>query len=260
MTASYRMLEVSDRGSSRVLAMKNPARKNAIGPIMANELLHALEEASFAETVRVVVLTGVGDAFCSGGDFAQITAGTTDDSIPHKGDFADLLLAMTKYPKPIVARINGVAMGGGFGLVAASHFAVAVEGAKLGTPEILVGLFPMMIMAVLARIVPKRRLLQMMLFGEKFDAATAEMIGIVNRVVSPDQLDAAVDAIASEVASKSPIIVKLGLEAYARQCDMDLESALPYLRERLAACLSTDDAREGLMAFMEKRKPIWTGK
>jgi enoyl-CoA hydratase/carnithine racemase len=254
------MVATSERGTSRVISLKNPGRKNAIGPVMANELLHALEEASFAESVRTVILTGDGDAFCAGGDFARMMAGMGDEELPYKGDFADLLLAMTRFPKPIIARVNGVAMGGGLGLVAACHFAVAVEEAKLGTPEILVGLFPMMIMAVLARLVPRRRLIQMMLFGEKFDAREAEKLGLVGRVVPAAGLDEAVDAIAAEIASKSPSTVQLGLEAYAKQADMDLETALPYLRERLGACLATDDAREGLLAFMEKRKPVWTGK
>jgi enoyl-CoA hydratase/carnithine racemase len=189
-----------------------------------------------------------------------MTGGATGDELPAKGDYADLLLAMVSHPKPIVARVNGAAMGGGLGLVAACHFAVAAETAKLGTPEIHVGLFPMMIMAVLARLVPKRRLLQMMLFGEKLSAADAKEAGLVGSVVPASELDAAVDAITAQIADKSPVTVKLGLEAYAKQCDMDLATALPYLRGRLGACLATDDAREGLTAFLEKRKPVWTGK
>ncbi|HEX7604014.1 MAG TPA: enoyl-CoA hydratase-related protein, partial [Polyangiaceae bacterium] len=177
-----------------------------------------------------------------------------------KGDYADLLLAMTRYPKPIVARVNGHAMGGGLGLVAASHFAIAARGAKLGTPEVNVGLFPMMIMAVLQRVVPRRRLLEMMLFGERMDADAAVLAGLVNRAVDPGELDAAVKAIVEQIAGKSPLTIRLGLEAYAAQADLDLETALPMLRERLGQCLATDDAREGLMAFLEKRKPVWTGK
>ncbi len=257
---NYRAIQVSKRGTSALLVLNNPARKNAIGPVMANELLHALEDASFDDEVRTVILTGAGDAFCSGGDFAQMLAGAGEDELPPKGDYADLLLAMTNYKKPIIARVNGVAMGGGLGLVAASHFAVAVDGAKLGTPEVNVGLFPMMIMAVLARLVPKRRLLQMMLFGEKFGADVAQALNLVGSVVKADELDSAVDAIAAEIATKSPITLGYGLEAYAKQCEMDLADALPYLRGRLGACLSTDDAREGLSAFMERRKPNFTGK
>lgn len=257
---SYRMLAVESRGPARWITLSNPARRNAIGPLMVNELLWALSDAAGDESVRIVVLTGAGDAFCAGGDFAQMTGGEGGPELPPKGDYADLLLAMVRAPKPIVARVNGHAMGGGLGLVAASHYAVAEEDAKLGTPEINVGLFPMMIMAVLARLVPRRRLLAMMLGGEKIPAREALSLGIVGEVVGAEGLDAAVAAIVDTIASKSPITVRLGLEAFAAQDDLELEKALPMLRERLGACLGTDDAREGLMAFLQKRKPVWTGK
>ena len=166
----YATIRVAASDGVATLTLSNPARKNAIGPVMVNELLHALADAEADPEVRVVVLTGAGDAFCAGGDFAQMTGGAGGkDALPPKGDYADLLLAMTRATKPIVARVNGHAMGGGLGLVAASHFAVAQRGAKLGTPEINVGLFPMMIMAVLQRVVPRRRLLEMMLFGERME-------------------------------------------------------------------------------------------
>jgi len=170
------------------------------------------------------------------------------------------MLAMDRSPKPIVARVNGHAMGGGLGLVAGSHFAIGVRDAKLGTPEIDVGLFPMMIMAVLRRHVSRRRLVQMMLFGERLDASEAASVGLLNRVVDQGDLDAAVAEVTQRVAEKSPITVRLGLEALTSQDDLALEEALPLLRDQLAACLATDDAREGLMAFLEKRKPRWTGR
>jgi enoyl-CoA hydratase/carnithine racemase len=257
---NFSMVRASTSGGVLTLTLHNPARKNAIGPVMVNELLHALDDAAGDPAVRSIVLTGSGDAFCAGGDFAQMTGGAGENELPIKGDYADLLLALTRAPKPVVARVNGHAMGGGLGLVAASHFAVAVKGAKLGTPEINVGLFPMMIMAVLQRVVPRRRLLEMMLFGERLDADQAVSLGLVNRAVEPLELDAAVQQITDTIASKSPITVKLGLEAFAAQDDLDLETALPLLRERLAGCLGTDDAREGLMAFLQKRPPVWTGK
>jgi enoyl-CoA hydratase/carnithine racemase len=257
---AYTAIRAAVAGSVLTLTLHNPARKNAIGPVMVNELLHALEDAAASAVVRVIVITGSGDAFCAGGDFAQMTSGGATSELPHMGDYADLLLAMTRSPKPIIARVNGHAMGGGLGLVAASHFAVAARGARLGTPEINVGLFPMMIMAVLQRIVPKRRLLEMMLFGERLDADQAAAYGIVNQAVDAPQLDAAVNKIAEALAGRSPVVVRLGLEAFAAQDDLDLETALPLLRERLAGVLATDDAREGLTAFLEKRAPVWTGK
>jgi enoyl-CoA hydratase/carnithine racemase len=256
----YGRIRVARDAGVETLTLHYPERRNAIGPRMTNELLWALEDACAADEVRAVVLTGEGKAFCSGGDFAEMTSGGSEVALPHKGDYADLLLALVRSDKPIVARVNGHAMGGGLGLVAASTFAVASTEARLGTPEIDVGLFPMMIMAVLAKHVPRRRLLEMMLFGEKLSAEEAARLGLVNRAVAPGELDAEVRRITDAVASKSPSTVRLGLRAFAAQDDMDLEAALPMLRGRLAECLATDDAREGLMAFLEKRTPKWTGK
>ena len=257
---AYKTIQVAAEAGVARVTLNNPARKNAIGPAMVNELLYTLSDARDDAEVRAVVLTGAGDAFCAGGDFAQMTGGADADALPPKGDYADLLLAMVRYTKPIVARVNGHALGGGLGLVAASHFAVAARGAKLGTPEINVGLFPMMIMAVLARLVPRRRLLEMMLFGERMDAEAALACGLVNRAVDSAELDAAVKQITDTISSKSPMAVRLGLEAFAAQDGRELEVALPDLRGRLAGILATDDAREGLMAFLEKRAPKWTGR
>jgi enoyl-CoA hydratase/carnithine racemase len=256
----YRALVAETRGATAWLQLNNPARKNAIGPAMVNDLLWALEDAHADDAVRAIVLTGMGNAFCAGGDFAQMTGGAAEAELPPKGDYADLLLALMRAEKPVIARVNGHAMGGGFGLVAASHFAIGVDSAKLGTPEIDVGLFPMMIMAVLARVVPRRRLVEMMLFGERMSAAEAKDAGILGRVVASSELDAAVEDVAQKVASKSPSTMRLGLRAFAAQDDLALADALPMLREKLGECLGTEDAREGLMAFLEKRAPVWKGR
>lgn len=256
----YGTLLVAAEGPALRVTLNNPARRNAIGPRMVNELLHVLADAAVDDGVRAIVLTGAGDAFCAGGDFGQMTSGGAESELPPKGDYADLLLAMAQSEKPIIARVNGHAMGGGLGLVAASHFAVAAKGALLGTPEVNVGLFPMMIMAVLARIVPQRRLLEMMLFGERIGAEEAAFIGLVSRAVVPEELDGVVKGWVDKLASKSPSTLRLGLSAFAAQGDLALADALPLLRERLAAILATDDAREGLMAFLEKRPARWTGK
>jgi enoyl-CoA hydratase/carnithine racemase len=257
MTRAYERIKVERDGGVATIALSNPPRRNAIGPRMMNELLWALEDARAEDGVRSIVLTGEGKAFCAGGDF---TGATHDSELPHKGDFADLLLALYRSDKPVIARVNGDALGGGLGLVAACTFAVASTAARLGTPEIEVGLFPMMIMAVLARHVPRRRLTEMMLFGEKFGAEEAVRLGLVNRAVPPEGLDAAVKSICDAIASKSPTTVRLGLRAFAAQDDLELETALPMLRDRLSEVLATDDAREGLMAFLEKRTPTWTGR
>jgi enoyl-CoA hydratase/carnithine racemase len=256
----YQTLLVAHEGGVVTVTLNRPERRNAIGPAMVNELLHVLTDAHADPDARVLVITGAGKAFCAGGDFAQMTGGADSDALPIKGDYADLLLAMCHSTRPIVARVNGHAMGGGLGLVAAATFAIASTDAELGTPEINVGLFPMMIMAVLARLVPRRKLVEMMLSGDRLKADEAASVGLLNRAVAPDQLDAAVQSTVSMLLSKSPAALGLGLDAFALQDDLPLADALPRLRDRLAAILATDDAREGLTAFLEKRKPIWSGK
>jgi len=260
-TRLYAKIRVADESGIRTVTLNNPERRNAIGPQMVNELLYALDDAHADEDVRSVVLTGEGKAFCAGGDFAQMSGAAADGpALPHKGDYADLLLAMMRTERPIVARVNGHAMGGGLGLVAASTFAIADAEAKLGTPEIDVGLFPMMIMAVLARVVPRRELLAMMLLGTKMSGEQAARIGLVTRAVPLAELDGAVREITTELGKKSPLTVALGLRAFAAQDGMELEEALPMLRDKLAEILGTEDAREGLTAFLEKRTPVWKGK
>jgi enoyl-CoA hydratase/carnithine racemase len=241
------------------VSLSYPERRNAIGSEMTNELLHAVADANASSDARVIVLEGAGKSFCAGGDFQQMTAGGAEAKLEFKGDYADLLLAMVRSEKPIICKVHGHAMGGGLGLVAASTFAIAAEDAQLGTPEINVGLFPMMIMAVLARQVPRRALLEMMLLGVKLSAAEAKDLGIVNRVERADELESSTQQIAKNLAEKSPKTIALGLRAFNAQDDLDLEKALPMLREKLGEVLATNDAREGLMAFLEKRSPVWTG-
>jgi enoyl-CoA hydratase/carnithine racemase len=256
----YAKIAASTADGVLTITLNVPERRNAIGPQMTNELVWALDDARTADDARVVVLTGAGKAFCAGGDFQQMTGGADAEALPPKGDYADLLLTLARFEKPVIAKVNGHAMGGGLGLVAAATFAIASSDAQLGTPEIQVGLFPMMIMSVLARVVPRRRLMQMMLLGEKLGAEEAARIGLVNEAVAHADLDARVKNLAASLLDKSPSTLRLGLRAFAEQDDMDLEAALPMLRTKLGECLATDDAREGLMAFLEKRAPKWSGR
>ncbi len=255
----YHTITAAGDGPVATITLNVPERKNPLGPLMVNELLWAFDDAKEDDGVRVVVLTGAGEAFSAGGDLKQMGGGDGPTLEP-KGDYVDLLKRFTKLGKPTIARIPGYAMGGGLGLVAACDFAVACESAVMGTPEVRRGLWPMMIMAVLRRVVPRRKLLNMMLLGEKLSAHEALACDLVSHVVPDAELDAAVSELAAKLAAQSPTAMRMGLLAYHRMCDQTLEDALPELRDQLFQLLGTEDAQEGLRAFFEKREPVWTGK
>jgi len=265
----YERIRVERLGARAQITLTNAKRRNAISPQMTAELLSALAAAQADDGVRVIVITGEGKTFSAGGDFSSMTS--LGDSIhppppdapppaSAHGNYGDLLLALLRCEKPTIARVNGHALGTGLGLVAACTFSVALMDAQFGTPEINVGLFPMMVMTLLARTMPRRRLLEMMLLGEKIDATEAERYGIVTHAVEPGELDERVREIESLLVQKSPLIVRLGLRAFASQEDLALEEALTHLRGRLSELLDTEDAREGLAAFLEKRAPRWRGR
>ncbi|MFO0682465.1 MAG: enoyl-CoA hydratase-related protein [Sandaracinus sp.] len=263
MSRAFRTIRVGVENGVATITLNRPERKNPLGNEMVNELCWALDDAKEAADVRVVVLTGAGEAFSAGGDLKAMSSGPDAEgreALAQRGDYVDLLLRFGALGKPTIARVRGVAMGGGLGLVAACDFAIAGESAVLGTPEIKRGLFPMMIMAVLRRVVSKRRLMEMMLLGEKMDARTAAEIELVSRAVPDAKLDEEVAALAGKLAAQSPTAMRLGLAAWNAQSDRDLASSLPMLRDQLGAVLMTEDAREGLMAFAEKREPKWTGR
>jgi len=267
VTGNYRMqdrpyntvLVTVDAGVATV-TLNRPQRRNAIGVQMTNELLYAFEDAAADDEVRCTVLTGAGTVFCAGADLGQLGGDPDVPSLPHKGGYDDLLRTMTRTRKPIVARVNGHAMGGGLGLVAASTVAIASTEAKLGAPEVKLGLFPFMIYAVLDRVMPRRRLTEMLLCGERLSAEEAARVGVVNRSVPPAELDAAVKAVTDSLIAASGTAVRLGLAAINEVDALPFDEKLPILAQRLGECLATADAREGLTAFFEKRPPKWTGQ
>lgn len=256
----FHNLEVQRSGYVATLVLRRPERKNALNPMLINELLWALDDLRGDASVRAIVLTGSGKAFCAGVDLRQISDPGEESQLAAKGDFAQLLLRFPKLQKPVIAKVNGAALGGGLGLVASCPFAIACESAKLGTPEILRGLFPMQIMAVLEPLIPRRKLLDMMLLGRVVSAATAEEWGLLTRVVPDAELDAAVDDLAKQLSERSPTAMRMGLDALATQTGKPLEEALPYLRGQLEELLGKEDALEGLTAFLQKRAPVWTGR
>jgi methylglutaconyl-CoA hydratase len=253
----YSTIRYEVREAAAWLVLNRPERRNPLGPVVTAELCHALERARGDEAVRAVVLAGEGKVFSAGGDLGGMTA--LPEGVPAR-DFVELLQAMTRLGKPTIARVHGAAMGGGLGLAVACDITLAAEDAKLGTPEVDLGLFPMMIMAVLLRAAPRKPVLEMMLTGGRIEAREAVRLGLVTRVVAAEALDAEVERVVSSIAGKSPVALRLGLEAYWHQLDQPYGEALPYLREMLGRIVSTDDAREGIQAFLEKRAPHWSGR
>jgi enoyl-CoA hydratase/carnithine racemase len=241
------------------VTLYRPSKRNALTPTMVNELIVAFETASADPDVGVVILTGSGDVFCSGADLSQFMDGgeNRNPDIPHRGGFVELNLAFSQIGKPVIAKIQRYAYAGGLGLVAASHFAIAEDGAKFATPEINRGLFPMMIMANIFRNVSRRAGLDLVLTGRVFTADEAASIGLINRVVSRDALDLEVQNLAETLAVKPPHAMRLGLEAFYAQDHMPYEEALRYLDSMLQRCLASPDAAEGVLAFLEKREPKW---
>lgn len=254
----YKTLLVSVDAGVATVTLNRAERRNALSAQMTNELLYALEDAATASEVRCTVLTGAGSTFCAGADLGELSGDTSSLELSPKGGYDDLLRLMMRTTKPIIARVNGHALGGGLGLVAASTLAIASTDAKLGAPEVRLGLFPFMIYAALERVMARRQLIELLVCGKRLSAEEAQAVGLVNRAVAPPDIDAAVRAMTDSINAASASAVKLGLSAVHEVDGLSLEDKLPVLARRLVECLATEDAREGLTAFLEKRSPLWT--
>lgn len=249
------------RGSAAFVTIDRPDRRNAINPAVVSGLAMSLERAESDPSVRCVVITGSGDkAFCAGGDLGGMADTSRVDQHFVRGEVGDLFAKMRASSLPILARVNGHALAGGFGLMLACDLVVAADDAKLGTPEINLGLWPFMISAVIQRDLPRKVALDLMLSGRRIDATEGERWGFVNRVVPRSELDAAVDEIVSGLSAKSPLITSLGKRSFYRSEDMAFEDALAYLAGMLTVCLESEDTIEGVTAWMQKRQPEWKGR
>ena len=242
------------------VTLNRPDKRNPLGPSMIGGLIAALERARADASVRAVVLTGAGKVFSAGGDLSAMGQRGASGGDAIAGTLPDLFLLIGRLGKPVVAMVNGHALAGATGLVAACPLAIASSDAHFGTPEINVGLWPMMIMATIFRCVGRKRGLEMVMTGERLDAAEAARIGLINRAVPADKLEEETAALCAKLTSKSPRIMELGLLGFEAAEDLALEPALHELQRRFLDVLATDDAREGLTAFLQKRPPVWTGK
>src|SRR3954467_13141515 len=256
------MVRYEADGGVATITLDHPETRNALSDEMLDELAAAFARARDDEGVRCVVLTSSHDkVFSSGGDLAGFAA-----EVPlahkHRGieRFPRLFRLIGELGKPTLCAANGHVIAGALGLALACDLIVAREGARFGTPEINVGVFPFMIMGLIYRNVGRKKTNELLLLGEQIPAEEAERIGIVNRVVPADEFDAFVADWAAQLAAKSPVLMRMGKDAMYRQQDMALEEALDYLRAQLAIAFATDDIQEGVKAFFEKRDPVWSAR
>lgn len=251
--------EASD-GVARI-TIDREERRNAINPAVVAGISAGLKQAEDDETIKVVILTGAGDrAFCAGGDLGGMAEASRVAQHFIRGEVGDLFTQMRASRLPIIARVNGHALAGGFGLMLACDLVIAADDAEMGTPEINIGLWPFMISAVIQRDVPRKIALEMMMTGRRMGADEAARWGFVNRVVPRAELDDAIAETTTVLASKSPLIMSLGKRSFYAAEDMDMDPALGYLSGMLTLCLESEDTVEGVTAFLEKRQPEWKGR
>lgn len=243
------------------ITLNQPDRRNALSYPMLDELVKAFGEAREDEAVRCAVLTGAGTVFSAGGDISGFAA---DVPLAHKHyasmRFLQAFRAIAELGKPTICRANGHVVAGGLGVALACDLVVASEDAKFSTPEINIGLFPFMIMAVIYRNVPRKKANELLLLGEKLTAQEAVDYGLINKAVPAAELDSAVNEWATKLAAKAPVVMRLGHDSMVNQQDLPYFSALEYLHTQLTLTLGTEDAVEGAMAFFEKRDPVWKGR
>ena len=254
------LYDVSDGVAT--VTLNRPEQRNALSNQMLGELVDAMERARDDADVRAVVLTGAGEkVFCAGADLGGFAADAPLVAKHFSSDrFLEFFRLMPRLGKPSLCAANGHVLAGGMGLALSCDLVIAREGITFGTPEINVGAFPYMIMSIIYRNVPRKKVNEMILLGEQFSAEQAVDCGLANKVVPAAEFEAAVDDWARKLASKSPVLMRLGHDAMYRQQDMAIDDALEYLRSQLSLTFSTEDIQEGVKAFFEKREPEWKGR
>ncbi|MGV3525609.1 MAG: enoyl-CoA hydratase/isomerase family protein [Candidatus Sericytochromatia bacterium] len=249
----------SEAGTTR-LTLNRPEQLNALSIPLLEALIGQLERLRHDPQTRVLVLTGIGTrAFCAGADIDSFYSESQGAISEHafRERLVQLFELLLHLPFPSIARVNGFALGGGFGLAMACDLVVAADSARFGTPEVNIGLFPMVIMPVLARSIGRKHLLELMFTGRKLSAKQALEWGLINDVVESEHLDARVQELSAQISSKSRHTLALGREAFYTMADLPQSTAMAYLKEMLSQNLHSQDAREGLQAFLEKRPPVW---
>jgi len=259
--ASEQVLLRHDSDGIARLTLNRPAQRNALSlELMAALQLH-LEAIARDDMVKVVVIAAAGPGFCAGHDLREMRANPSRQHYERTFKAcSDLMLSISRLPKPVIARVHGIATAAGCQLVATCDLAVAAETARFATPGINIGLFCSTPMVALSRAVSRKQAMEMLLTGDLVPAERAREAGLVNRVVPEAELDAAVTALARQIAGKSPLILKIGKEAFYRQAELGLQEAYAYASEVMTRNMLAHDAEEGIDAFLEKRPPHWEGR
>ena len=244
------------------LTMNRPQARNALSQGMLRALLDAFIEVSKDEAVRVVILAGVGPGFCAGHDLKEIKAQNYSRNYTEQlfADCAELMQTIIRLPKPVIAQVHGIATAAGAQLVASCDLAISSQEARYATPGVNIGLFCSTPMVALSRNLSNKHAMQMLLTGDLIDAQNAYRMGLVNEVVDAEELETKTMELAQKIASKSPLTVAIGKEAYYRQAELPLSEAYDYTKEVMVRNLEARDAQEGISAFIEKRHPVWCGK
>ena len=242
------------------VTINRPGQRKAMSEAVIDGIAALIREAGGKPDVRAIVISGSGDkAFCAGADLGTGKAFEFDYSQPSLA-FANLLRAAHQATVPLVARVNGACVAGGMGLLSMCDLAVAVDSAKFGLPEVKVGVFPMQVLSVMQRLVPSRVLHELCLTGELIPAADALRIGLVNYVVPAAELDSKLDWLLARVLDKAPSAIRRGRYAMRAVESMTFDQSISFTESQIGLLSMTEDAREGLLAFREKRKPTWTGR
>lgn len=248
------------KGAAFWITINRPDKRNAIHDGVIQGIREGLRRAHADPAIRVIVLTGAGDkAFCAGGDLQPGKGFAFNFAQPNLA-YADLLREASQATLPMIARINGTCMAGGMGLACMTDFAIAADHALFGLPEVKVGVFPMQVMSLLQDLVPRRTVREWAITGEPFSAQEAHAAGLLNHVVPAAELDAKTQWLVERIADKSPTAIRRGKYAMRTIEAMSFEQSIAYTESQIALLAMTEDAREGLASFNEKRKPVWTGR
>ena len=249
------------RGPAFWITINRPDKRNAINGEVIAGIAKGYRDAHDHHEVRVIVLTGAGDkAFCAGADLQNSGAAFARDFSRPNADYADLLRLSQNATKPAIARVGGTCMAGGMGLLCMTDMAVAADHVLFGLPEVKVGVFPMQVLSLLQEIAPRRLVNEWALTGEPFDARTAQAAGLLNYAVAAAELDGKVEWLIGRIVDKSPTAIRRGKYAMRAIASMSFDESIAYTESQIAILSMTEDAKEGLKAFAEKRKPSWPGK